>query len=633
MVAVGAYAVCFGAMLVLWRLLLSNRAALVLIAVLGLAGRGAMLQYPSSDDLNRYRWEGSIQRYGLNPYETPPASDKLAHLRTGYWSGINHKHLPTIYGPAAQLTFGALSVLADSSLAYKIGFIAFDLGIAVLLLLIVAHYGLPRRHLALYFLNPLVLVFIAGEAHMESMCVFFVVAAMWAALRGREALLFGALGAAVMVKLTPVFLVPFVVRRGNLKSAWAFFVPLLLVVPYADSAVPIWNVPFRFAALFHYNGLVYSLYSLVSSPVTSSILSWATAAVLLSAVFYLTPERVRALFLASGVFLLCTTTLHPWYLLLLTPFLVLYRPPAWIVLHLTVAATFLVAARYQETGVWRESATVLALEYIPFVLAAVFSVFRRGNADPRSYRQPAGVSVIVPVLNERSTIEQCLASLHNQNEPAAEIVVADGGSTDGTVKYTESLADIRLVESPPGRGAQIRQALERVSGDIVLIVHADSRLEPGALASVRKAFAHYPEASGGALGAAFDSPDAKYRLIELLNNVRARLAGVSFGDQGQFFRTQILTQPFPDYVLMEDVELAFRMKEKGAVLFLGGGVRSSVRRWEKKGYALNFMKVVQLTAVFVIMRRFELIRDRCVWFYRKYYGRNYRSAAEVEVGC
>ncbi len=626
----GAYALCFATMLGLWRLLPAKRRSVVLICALGLTARAVMLPCAPSDDLSRYRWEGLIQKHGFNPYDTPPDAPELADLRTEYWSEINHKEIPTIYGPSAQLLFRGLSAIADSAFTFKIAFVLFDLATAVVLILIAAHFSLAAHHLALYLLNPLVVVFIAGEGHMESMYVFFVVAAVWGAARGRERLLFSALGTAVTAKITPLVFLPFVVHRGALRAALAFFTPMILWLLFWSAEVLPWSVPFRFATEFHYNGPVFSLFALIFDPANATLLSFLTAAAALTGVFFLTPDRIRAMFLASCVFLLCTPTLHPWYLLLITPFLAVYRPPAWIVLHLSIAATFVVTARYAETHIWRESGMVLAIEFVPFVAAALWSICREGRSDPGSYAQPRDVSVVVPTFNERLAIESCLESVARQSRTPREVVVADGGSDDGTVEYVKSQPTVKLVRCGAGRGVQIRAAMEHVQSDVVLVVHADAQLERDALARVRDSLIRHPDAAGGALGAAFHDRRITYRFIELLNNLRARLAGISFGDQGQFFRTEALPEGFPDYVLMEDVELAFRMKQAGTTLFLGGGVRSSVRRWERKVFAKNFVRVVHLTALFVVMRRVGLVRDQCRSFYRRYYGREAPLAGRHE---
>ena len=121
------------------------------------------------------------------------------------------------------------------------------------------------------------------------------------------------------------------------------------------------------------------------------------------------------------------------------------------------------------------------------------------------------------------------------------------------------------------------------------------------------------------MDAIYDSPLPRFRLIALLNNFRARFTGIAFGDQAQFFRRAALPQGFPEYRLMEDIELSMRLKEHGTLLFIPGGVRSSSRRWNSTGYFTNFISVIWLTGAFLFLRAFGLVHNQAEWFYQRYY--------------
>jgi hypothetical protein len=111
------------------------------------------------------------------------------------------------------------------------------------------------------------------------------------------------------------------------------------------------------------------------------------------------------------------------------------------------------------------------------------------------------------------------------------------------------------------------------------------------------------------------------RFIEWLNNTRARFTGIAFGDQAQFFRREVLPEigGFPDQMLMEDVELSMRLKTSGPVCFLSQGVAVSNRRWEKKGFGANFMRVVWLCLSYLVQRRLGLGDIKRQDFYERYY--------------
>jgi len=146
------------------------------------------------------------------------------------------------------------------------------------------------------------------------------------------------------------------------------------------------------------------------------------------------------------------------------------------------------------------------------------------------------------------------------------------------------------------------------------------RLLTGALDGMWEVLARRPDAAGGAFGAAFDDARPRFRLIETLNDFRARSLGIAFGDQAQFFRRSALREGFPPLRLMEDIELSLRLKAGGSVLFVPNGVVNSPRRWHNRGYGRNSLKVVALTALYLIRRRLGLRRGDGSGYYRAYYG-------------
>jgi rSAM/selenodomain-associated transferase 2 len=238
----------------------------------------------------------------------------------------------------------------------------------------------------------------------------------------------------------------------------------------------------------------------------------------------------------------------------------------------------------------------------------------------RTARFPAacGVSVIIPSYNEEKNIGDCIRSVQKAGEPA-EIIVVDGGSTDRTREIVEALSGVRLFSSAPGRGIQIAAGVYHARQDIVMVLHADSRLLPDTISRMLASLRNKPGAVGGCFGAIYDDKRIRMRWIEVLNRFRAVVSGISFGDQAQFFRRELFADSFPAIKLMEDVELSLRMKENGALLFIPRGVIASSRKWQRAGYGSNFRNVIYLTALYLIKRRFGRLSGDCDDFYRKYY--------------
>jgi rSAM/selenodomain-associated transferase 2 len=196
------------------------------------------------------------------------------------------------------------------------------------------------------------------------------------------------------------------------------------------------------------------------------------------------------------------------------------------------------------------------------------------------------LAVVIPTLNEEAALPGLFDSLKRQSAPAERVVVSDGGSADGTAEVARLQGATVLLAPGRGRGGQVAAALSEVSEDVVLVAHADMRLPAEALHAVRTWLADHPDCPGGCLGHRFDRRTPGLRLVEWLDALRAR-RGESYGDQGQFFRADLLRSVggFPDQPIMEDIELSRRLRSLGRPAYLGVPVTVSARRFERLGWA------------------------------------------------
>ena len=201
-----------------------------------------------------------------------------------------------------------------------------------------------------------------------------------------------------------------------------------------------------------------------------------------------------------------------------------------------------------------------------------------GDNGPRAV-VPLTLAVIVPTLNEEVALPTLLTSLRAQSKPAERIIVADGGSTDRTVIEARR-GGAEVLVAPGGRGGQVAAAVAQLTQEIVLVAHADMLLPPQALETVRRTLAELPHCPGGCLGHLFDGSSSALRAIEWWDRRRARL-GVSYGDQAQFFRRELLQAAggFPAQPIMEDVELSVRLRSLGVPICLDLPVIVSSRRF------------------------------------------------------
>jgi len=599
--------------------------AWILVFVLGVCGRVLFLPYPPGNDIFRYIWEGAVQNQGLNPYAFPPDSPSAVHLAVGelgsVWERINHRWLAAAYPPAAMLLFRLLAAISPSVLFFKAVFILFDLGVMVLLVRVLRHRGLPAARLLLYAANPLVIVFTAGEGHLDVVQVFFLV--LGCVLLQRRKIAGGALalGIAVMSKYLSAVAAPFLMGRGSGVKPLAVFVPLLLFVPYLDAGWGIFGSLAELGAAMHYNDSIAAAFRECLGPAALPALG-SLLFLCLAWVFLSVDDPLHSVYLAVGCVLLFLPTLHPWYLVLIAPFLCVFPSRAWLYLQAAALFTFPVMAGEMRTGLFQEVPWIRLPEYLPFYGLLVWGTIRNGYlVRERRFAPPVSISVVIPVFNEAAHIERCLSAIP-VGAPVCEVIVADGGSTDETAGLARAKG-ARVIHSEKGRGIQIAAAAQAAKGDALLILHADSMLRAGAAERIVSALSAAPDAAGGCFGMAFEGGGIATRWIARLNNLRAMVTGIAFGDQAQFARTEALRRigGVPALMLMEDVELSLRLKRIGRAVYLKRGVTVSNRRWQHGSFRRNFLMVVGLFFRYLLKRRLGLNPDERR-DYRKYYGRN-----------
>jgi len=196
---------------------------------------------------------------------------------------------------------------------------------------------------------------------------------------------------------------------------------------------------------------------------------------------------------------------------------------------------------------------------------------------------PPLLSIVIPVLNEAGAIESLLLSLAQARGAEVELIVVDGGSTDGTRALCTGRAD-RIVASDRGRARQMNAGAAAATGSALLFLHADTTLPAGAPTLVHQALA-----AGGYEWGRFDvcitGNAPVFRLIAALMNLRSRLSGIATGDQAIFVRRDVFQTlgGFAELPLMEDIEISQRLRRRSAPACLRARVVTSGRRWEKYG--------------------------------------------------
>ena len=199
----------------------------------------------------------------------------------------------------------------------------------------------------------------------------------------------------------------------------------------------------------------------------------------------------------------------------------------------------------------------------------------------------AHISAIVPVLNEEKALP---ATLMRLREEGFEIIVVDGGSTDGTVKIAKGATGKVLISSP-GRGRQMNRGAALATGDILFFIHADS-LPPARCGRLIRYTLSRPGVVAGAFRLKLDSTRLMARLITAMGNLRSSAWQLPYGDQGLFLHRSVFEAlgGFVEWPLMEDVDMVRRLKKRGRVMMAPGKMITSARRYDNRGMFANWMR-------------------------------------------
>jgi SAM-dependent methyltransferase len=306
-----------------------------------------------SDDAYRYIWDGLLQTHGVNPFAHRPSDAELAFLQTEpVYAHLNSVSYYTVYPPLSQFIFRAgASVYSAGWLPtyYVIKTILAACEIGALWLL--SRRCSPRT-LILYAWNPLVILAAAGQAHTEAAAVLFLVLAWTLADRGSGKWASVALAAAGLIKLYPFVLLPLLWRRFRWRGIWpGILTVVLLSWPFAhpDAITNILTSLDLYVRSFEFNAGIYygvkKIFSLITGEDWSKQIGPALRWLFLASlpVIYYFDSRFewplrRSMVVVLGMFFVCSTTVHPWYLLPLLALLVPAVPPSWHWLWLGLAS-------------------------------------------------------------------------------------------------------------------------------------------------------------------------------------------------------------------------------------------------------------------------------------------------------
>ena len=339
-----------------------------------------------SKDMYRFIWDGRVQQSGINPYQYPPAAKELKTLRDErIYPNINRKDDPTLYPAGAQVFFRiSYALVGNSVFGFKSLLVLFDILTLLVLAALLNVYRYEANRLILYAWNPLVIFEISYSGHLEGITVFFMAAALYLnALRKKMPAVI-MLAFAGAIKLYPALLLAAILNRGErIKGLITFSVTfVLLYLPYITAGqkmsgfLPIYlKNPYESFNLGLKN-LIMHLFPGLNYYFLSQVFILILAAV--GAIFFFRDKQsdlaMRYAYVLTGLLIiLMPASLHPWYVILIIPFLTFYPSTAWLIFTCTVTLSYL---KYvSDKGIM--PTWVLLAEYLPlFALLATGFILR-----------------------------------------------------------------------------------------------------------------------------------------------------------------------------------------------------------------------------------------------------------------
>jgi len=219
------------------------------------------------------------------------------------------------------------------------------------------------------------------------------------------------------------------------------------------------------------------------------------------------------------------------------------------------------------------------------------------------------ISLVLPVRNEARLIREQLQRLQCYRAKGHEVIVIDGGSVDATVEQTKGLVD-RCEASAVGRSNQMNHGASEAKGDILLFLHADTKLPINADECICTALTAQ-DSRWGWFDIKLSKPQLAFRVVATMMNLRARLTSVSTGDQALFVERGLFQEVggFPPLALMEDIAISKVLRRRGSPARPVGLVTTSSRRWEENGLISTILLMWRLRFLYFIGVKPQKLRE------------------------
>ncbi len=391
-VAIAAFAALLTA---IWRGSVGGRRLFLIAILFAIAFRVPLAVSPvgHDNDMIRYVWDGRVQKLGINPYAVRPADPEVAFTHTDETRNMPSARARTPYPPAAQIFFRFVVTIHDSALAMKLALVACDLLTMLVLWRWLVVTGRNEWLTLAYAWNPLVVLEVAHSGHIDALGALWTVTAAFWLSRRKTGLATIAFVLAVATKLLPIVLAPLLWRRITLRDAFigaGLFV--LLYLPFASGTDVLYGVQ-NVVQHIRFNGPLFRFLAAVATPEVAARI--AVGLGLLAAAWArwkLPVDHAAAWAWPMAIAIAFAPVVYPWYLLYLTPFLLVPATLPLIAWTCSILVTYLVWEAARNGGRWVVPPAALVVEYGIVLAAAGVLVWwlRRQPATPAAVSESPG---------------------------------------------------------------------------------------------------------------------------------------------------------------------------------------------------------------------------------------------------
>ena len=338
------YSIAFGIFLYFLKLDWQKLPILKFAVILGILARFALLfSFPGlSDDIYRFIWDGSLIQQGINPYAYLPGDEFLIHhteydYNAALYARLNSPNYYSVYPPLSQIIFYISAVISkgdwlSSSIVIRCFILVFELGTIFFLPQVLRQFEIKKEKALYYILNPLIIVELTGNLHLEAGMIFFLVLFLYYLKKNQYAKSGFFAAGSILFKLLPLIFLPALIRKFSIRKIILHYSIIGITIlgafiPFYSNSI-IWNLGNSidlYFQKFEFNASLYYLLRFMGFQIKGynliSIIGPFLGFVSLFAILYISlSKRFQRLslpeiwFWAILIFLICSTTVHPWYL-------------------------------------------------------------------------------------------------------------------------------------------------------------------------------------------------------------------------------------------------------------------------------------------------------------------------------